>query len=116
MLCMCSIQLQPVVQRLVSFLPFLLVCICFSHTLYAVLIYWLGISISLETLQTIDTILSLHQDSVPVRFGIIMYSSRLINVIEENDGSKSDEDTSTLVIMFSVFHYCDLLGALCLDV
>jgi UDP-glucose:glycoprotein glucosyltransferase len=57
-------------------------------------------------------ILSMHQDNVPVRFGIIMYSSRLINVIEENDGSKSEEDTSTLVILFSVLHHCDFLGAL----
>ncbi|XBJ23980.1 hypothetical protein VPH35_001962 [Triticum aestivum] len=53
--------------------------------------------------ETIDTILSLHQDSVPVRFGIIMYSSRLINVIEENDGSKSDEDTSTLIMRLFLY-------------
>ncbi|XP_044396958.1 UDP-glucose:glycoprotein glucosyltransferase isoform X3 [Triticum aestivum] len=53
--------------------------------------------------ETIDTILSLHQDSVPVRFGIIMYSSRLINVIEENDGSKSNEDTSTLIMRLFLY-------------
>ncbi|XP_062204872.1 UDP-glucose:glycoprotein glucosyltransferase-like isoform X2 [Phragmites australis] len=43
--------------------------------------------------ETIDMILSLYQDSVPIRFGIIMYSSRLINGIEENNG----EDTSILI-------------------
>ncbi len=52
-------------------------------------------------------VLSLYQDSVPIRFGIILYSSRLISVIEENDGnlpvnngSKTEEDISILVIIF----------------
>ncbi|KQJ97067.1 UDP-glucose:glycoprotein glucosyltransferase isoform X2 [Brachypodium distachyon] len=60
--------------------------------------------------ETIDTIMSLYQDSVPVRFGIIMYSSRFINVIEENDGthqvndgSKSEDDTSTLIIRLFLY-------------
>ncbi|KAF8672264.1 hypothetical protein HU200_049461 [Digitaria exilis] len=50
--------------------------------------------------ETIDMILSLYQDNVPIRFGIIMYSSRLINVIEESDGTPpvyDGEDTSILI-------------------
>ncbi|OEL35788.1 UDP-glucose:glycoprotein glucosyltransferase [Dichanthelium oligosanthes] len=51
-------------------------------------------------LKTIDMILSLYQDNVPIRFGIIMYSSRHINAIEESDGTLSvndGEDTSILI-------------------
>lgn len=51
-------------------------------------------------------LLSLYQDNVPIRFGIIMYSSRLINVIEESDGTlpvNDGEDTSILVIVFNIF-------------
>ncbi|KAG2537562.1 hypothetical protein PVAP13_9NG299400 [Panicum virgatum] len=50
--------------------------------------------------ETIDMVLSLYQDNVPIRFGIVMYSSRLINVIEESDGSlplNDGEDTSILI-------------------
>jgi UDP-glucose:glycoprotein glucosyltransferase len=49
-------------------------------------------------------ILSLYQDNVPIRFGIIMYSSRFINVIEESYGTlptNDGEDTSILVIIYS---------------
>uniref|UniRef100_A0A0E0CPF8 UDP-glucose:glycoprotein glucosyltransferase n=1 Tax=Oryza meridionalis TaxID=40149 RepID=A0A0E0CPF8_9ORYZ len=58
----------------------------------------------------IDMVLSLYQDSVPIRFGIIMYSSRLISVIEENDGnlpvndgSKTEEDISILIIRLFLY-------------
>ncbi|CAL4917139.1 unnamed protein product [Urochloa decumbens] len=50
--------------------------------------------------ETIDMILSLYQDNVPIRFGIIMYSSRFINAIEESDGTlpvNDGEDTSILI-------------------
>ncbi|KAK8444902.1 hypothetical protein SEVIR_9G223900v4 [Setaria viridis] len=50
--------------------------------------------------ETIDMVLSLYQDNVPIRFGIIMYSSRFINVIEESDGTlpiNDGEDTSILI-------------------
>ncbi|KAK3153915.1 hypothetical protein QOZ80_2BG0183200 [Eleusine coracana subsp. coracana] len=50
--------------------------------------------------ETIDVILSLYQDSVPIRFGIIMYSSKLINTIEENDANlpvNLGGDTSILI-------------------
>jgi UDP-glucose:glycoprotein glucosyltransferase len=61
-------------------------------------------------MQTIDMVLSLYQDNVPIRFGIIMYSSRLINGIEESDGTlpvNDGEDTSILVIIcsFSIFFF-----------
>ncbi|CAL4933619.1 unnamed protein product [Urochloa decumbens] len=50
--------------------------------------------------ETIDMILSLYQDNVPIRFGIIMYSSRFINAIEESDVTlpvNDGEDTSILI-------------------
>jgi UDP-glucose:glycoprotein glucosyltransferase len=50
-------------------------------------------------------ILSLYQDSVPIRFGIIMYSSKLINAIEENDANlpvNLGGETSILVIVSSI--------------
>ncbi|XP_052141963.1 UDP-glucose:glycoprotein glucosyltransferase [Oryza glaberrima] len=60
--------------------------------------------------ETIDMVLSLYQDSVPIRFGIILYSSRLISVIEENDGnlpvnngSKTEEDISILIIRLFLY-------------
>ncbi|KAL5230580.1 hypothetical protein ABZP36_029356 [Zizania latifolia] len=60
--------------------------------------------------ETIDMILSLYQDSVPIRFGIIMYSSRLISVIEENDGnlplndgSTTEEDISMMIIRLFLY-------------
>ncbi|KAF0915839.1 hypothetical protein E2562_039167 [Oryza meyeriana var. granulata] len=60
--------------------------------------------------ETIDMVLSLYQDSVPIRFGIIMYSSRLISVIEENDGnlpvndgSKIEEDIAILIIRLFLY-------------
>jgi hypothetical protein len=56
-------------------------------------------------MQTIDMMVSLYQDSVPIRFGIIMYSSRFINVVEGSDGTLTNndgEDTSILVII-SIF-------------
>ncbi|AQK75954.1 UDP-glucose:glycoprotein glucosyltransferase [Zea mays] len=50
--------------------------------------------------ETIDMMVSLYQDSVPIRFGIIMYSSRFINVVEGSDGTLTNndgEDTSILI-------------------
>jgi len=61
-------------------------------------------------------VLSLYQDNVPIRFGIVMYSSRLINVIEESDGSlplNDGEDTSILVIIcLSIFFLLQFLDYL----
>lgn len=63
--------------------------------------------------ESIDTLLSLYQSSVPMRFGVILYSSKLINIIEENGGklplsAVEDEianpnDASSLIIR--LFNY-----------
>ncbi|XP_072958522.1 UDP-glucose:glycoprotein glucosyltransferase [Typha angustifolia] len=63
--------------------------------------------------ETIDMILSLYQNSVPMRFGVILYSSRLVDVIKENDGNlpsssvgshtKSGEDISSLILRLFLY-------------
>ncbi|KAE9601240.1 putative glycosyl transferase, family 8, nucleotide-diphospho-sugar transferase [Lupinus albus] len=53
-------------------------------------------------LEAIDMIISLHEANVPVRFGIVLYSSKYVTQLEEhsnNDNSnKKDEDISTTII------------------
>lgn len=63
--------------------------------------------------ETIEMILSMYQNSVPMRFGVILYSSRLIKTIEDNGGklsesaleddSNSGEDISSLVIRLFIY-------------
>ncbi|KAJ8506506.1 hypothetical protein OPV22_007392 [Ensete ventricosum] len=63
--------------------------------------------------ETIDMILSLHQSSIPMRFGIILYSSKLVKMIEENGGhlpssavqddKKRTEDVSSLIIRLFLY-------------
>ncbi|CAL9044711.1 unnamed protein product [Musa banksii] len=63
--------------------------------------------------ETIDMILSLHQSSIPMRFGIILYSSKLVKIIEENGGhlpssavqddKKRTEDVSSLIIRLFLY-------------
>lgn len=54
-------------------------------------------------LQTIDTIIALFENNLPMRFGVILYSAKLVEGIEANDGElpvarlKYDEDISSLV-------------------
>ncbi|OQU85915.1 hypothetical protein SORBI_3004G337800 [Sorghum bicolor] len=55
--------------------------------------------------ETIDMILSLYQDGVPIRFGIIMYSSRFINVIEESDGTPTNNGEDTSILITRLFLY-----------
>ncbi|XP_066322950.1 UDP-glucose:glycoprotein glucosyltransferase-like [Miscanthus floridulus] len=55
--------------------------------------------------ETIDMILSLYQDGVPIRFGIIMYSSRFINVIEESDGTLTNNGEDTSILITRLFLY-----------
>ncbi|KAL6883793.1 hypothetical protein ACP4OV_011207 [Aristida adscensionis] len=57
--------------------------------------------------ETIDMILSLYQDSVPIRFGIIMYSSKLISIIEENDGNLPVNGDDTSVLITRLFLYIE---------
>ncbi|THU65445.1 hypothetical protein C4D60_Mb05t03700 [Musa balbisiana] len=66
-----------------------------------------------HAVYTIDMILSLHQSSIPMRFGIILYSSKLVKMIEENGGhlpssavqddKKRTEDVSSLIIRLFLY-------------
>lgn len=58
-------------------------------------------------LQSIDMITSLYENSFPMRFGVILYSSNLIKQIEKSGGEintsvdsngLNEEDLSSLVI------------------
>ncbi|KAG6391795.1 hypothetical protein SASPL_149555 [Salvia splendens] len=58
---------------------------------------------------TIDTIIALFENNLPMRFGVILYSAKLVEGIEANDGElpvarlKDDEDISSLIIR--LFNY-----------
>ncbi|CAA0841506.1 UDP-glucose\\x3aglycoprotein glucosyltransferase [Striga hermonthica] len=61
-------------------------------------------------LETIDMIMSLFENNLPMRFGVILYSTKLVEKIEANDGElpidhlKDDhEDVSSLIIR--LFNY-----------
>lgn len=70
-------------------------------------------------LKAVDTIMYMFENHVPMRFGIILFSSKLAESIEENDGEipayfdennknefrKGEEDTSSLII--SLFLYIE---------
>ncbi|CAI9304355.1 unnamed protein product [Lactuca saligna] len=45
-------------------------------------------------LETIDTIVTLFENSLPVRFGVILYSGKLIQKLEENGGELPSSDSS----------------------
>lgn len=61
----------------------------------------------IEILQSIEMITSLYENSFPMRFGVILYSSKLIKQIENNGGeintssmefdNLNEEDLSSLV-------------------
>lgn len=63
-------------------------------------------------LQAIDMITSLYENSFPMRFGVVLYSSKLVKQIENSGGEISsssmekdnEEDLSSLVI--SSFSFC----------
>lgn len=63
------------------------------------LIAWL---IVLKTLQSIDMIISLYENNFPVRFGIVLYSSKYIKQLEDRsskeDEDKFEDDISNMVI------------------
>jgi len=54
------------------------------------------------TLQSIDMIISLYESDFPVRFGIVLYSSKYImqleNLSAKEDRNKFEEDISDMVI------------------
>jgi len=56
----------------------------------------------LKTLQSIDMIMSLYENSFPVRFGVVLYSSKYITQLEDHstkeDGDKFAGDISDMVI------------------
>ncbi|KAG6600362.1 UDP-glucose:glycoprotein glucosyltransferase, partial [Cucurbita argyrosperma subsp. sororia] len=56
-------------------------------------------------LQTIDTILSLYENSFPIRFGVLLYSSKFIKETENGDDglNKSEADTSSLIIQLFLY-------------
>ncbi|KAL3638178.1 hypothetical protein CASFOL_018048 [Castilleja foliolosa] len=65
---------------------------------------------SLCGLETIDMIISMYENNLPVRFGVILYSAKLVEKIEANDGelqvaeSKDDrEDISSLIIRLFIY-------------
>lgn len=45
--------------------------------------------------QSIDTLRSLYENQVPVRFGVILYSTQLIKNIEDNGGQIKSYDAET---------------------
>lgn len=60
------------------------------------------------TLQVIDMIANLYENQLPVRFGVILYSTTFIEKVERSGGenfadsivSSTDEDISSLVIYY----------------
>ncbi|KAI3445630.1 hypothetical protein Pfo_002295 [Paulownia fortunei] len=65
---------------------------------------------SLCGLETIDMIFSLYENNLPMRFGVILYSAKLVEKIEANDGElpvghlKDDhEDISSLIIRLFIY-------------
>ncbi|KAK3011338.1 hypothetical protein RJ639_011725, partial [Escallonia herrerae] len=64
-------------------------------------------------LETIDTIISLFENNLPVRFGVVLYSTKFIQKIETNGGellfapvdndSRFGEDLSTLIIRLFIY-------------
>ncbi|KAL0548907.1 hypothetical protein IC582_013384 [Cucumis melo] len=56
-------------------------------------------------LQTIDTILSFYENNFPIRFGVILFSSKYIKQTESSDDglTKAEADTSSLMIQLFIF-------------
>jgi len=58
-------------------------------------------------LQSIDMIISLYENDFPVRFGIVLYSSKFVTQLENHATKEhSDEDISTMVILLFVVQEC----------
>ncbi|XP_059660998.1 UDP-glucose:glycoprotein glucosyltransferase-like [Cornus florida] len=66
-------------------------------------------------LEAIDTIISLYENSFPMRFGVILYSTKFIKKIESNNGelpldpvendSGTEEDVSSLIKDHTLIHH-----------
>jgi hypothetical protein len=64
-------------------------------------------------LQSIDMITSLYENNFPMRFGVILYSSKFVKQIQMNSDSsakendnQNEEDISSLVIISFNYSYC----------
>ncbi|XP_078173674.1 EMS-MUTAGENIZED BRI1 SUPPRESSOR 1 [Carex rostrata] len=59
--------------------------------------------------EAIDAILSMYENNVPVRFGVLLYSSKLVEAIEKNDGllpsSSENHETDISTLMIRLFLY-----------
>lgn len=53
-------------------------------------------------MQTIDMILSFYENNFPIRFGVLLYSSKFIKQTESGDDglTRPEADTSSLVTYF----------------
>ncbi|XP_047315092.1 UDP-glucose:glycoprotein glucosyltransferase [Impatiens glandulifera] len=59
-------------------------------------------------LESVDMILSLYENNLPMRFGVILYSTKVVDMIEANGGELKDdiqieEDMSSLVIRLFLY-------------
>lgn len=63
------------------------------------------------SLQSIDILRTLYENQLPVRFGVMLYSTLLIKTIEDNGGqipssdSQVKEDISTMVFIVPCSYY-----------
>lgn len=64
-------------------------------------------------LQSIDMITSLYENNFPMRFGVILYSSKFVKQIQMNSNSsakendnQNEEDISSSVIISFNYSYC----------
>ena len=68
--------------------------------------------VTFKIMQTIEMVISLFENNLPMRFGVILYSANIIQKIEANgdelqrsleDDLKSEEDVSSLVMASILF-------------
>lgn len=89
------------------FVAYMLLLFYFIKDLYVVWTEWLALMISFNffvTSQVIDMIANLYENQFPMRFGVILYSTTVIEKAENNgwenlaSASSTDEDISSLVL------------------
>ncbi|CAH2066725.1 unnamed protein product [Thlaspi arvense] len=98
-----------VVLRQVAYLPFL-----GTAGSSSVILEYRAFELTIVgSLQSIDTLRSLYENQLPVRFGVILYSTQFIKTIEDNGGQISSldseanaqvkEDISTMIIRLFLY-------------
>lgn len=72
--------------------------------------------LSFVCLQSVDMILSLYENNLPMRFGLILYSSKFIKKatihglhLSAKDIGETEEDISSLVFSFFIHFFYYLL-------